>query len=77
MPTTELPSGDVLRVRATEDLKLDGGTWHLAVDEKSTGALPHTVLIAPGGKVLYSRFGPCEPLEIGKAIVGYLGRTCK
>jgi peroxiredoxin len=48
-----------------------------AVDAKSTGALPHTVLIAPGGEVLYSRSGPCEPLEIRKAIVGYLGRTFK
>ena len=48
-----------------------------AVDEKSTGALPHTILIAPGGKVLYSKSGPCEPLEIKQAIVGYLGRTYK
>ena len=48
-----------------------------AVDEKSSGALPHTILIAPGGKVLYSKSGPCEPLEIKKAIVGYLGRTYK
>jgi peroxiredoxin len=46
-----------------------------AVDDKSTGALPHTILIAPGGKILYSRSGPCEPREIRKAIVGYLGRT--
>ena len=48
-----------------------------AVDEKSSGPLPHTVLIAPGGKVLYSKSGPCEPMEIKKAIVGYLGRTYK
>ena len=48
-----------------------------AVDEKSSGALPHTILIAPGGVVLYSKSGPCEPLEIKKAIVGYLGRTYK
>jgi peroxiredoxin len=46
-----------------------------AVDEKSSGAMPHTILIAPGGKVLYRKSGPCEPLEIKKAIVGYLGRT--
>jgi thiol-disulfide isomerase/thioredoxin len=46
-----------------------------AVDEKSTGALPHTLLVAPGGKVLYSKSGPVEPLEVKKAIVGYLGRT--
>ncbi len=48
-----------------------------AVDEKSSGAVPHTILIAPGGKVLYRKSGPCEPLEIKKAIVGYLGRTYK
>ncbi len=46
-----------------------------AVDEKCAGAVPHTILIAPGGKVLYRKSGPCEPLEIKKAIVGYLGRT--
>lgn len=46
-----------------------------AVDAKSTGALPHTLLIAPGGKILYSKSGPVDPLEMKKAIVGYLGRT--
>ena len=29
MPTSELPSGGILRVRVTEDLELDGGTWEL------------------------------------------------
>lgn len=48
-----------------------------AVDEKSSGPLPHTVLVAPGGKVLYRKSGACEPMEIKKAIVGYLGRTYK
>jgi len=48
-----------------------------AVDDKSTGALPHTILVAPGGKVLYSKSGPCEPMAIKRAIVGYLGRTYK
>jgi peroxiredoxin len=48
-----------------------------AVDEKSTGALPHTILIAPGGKVLYSKSGACDPLEVKRAVVGYLGRTYK
>ncbi len=48
-----------------------------AVDEKSSGALPHTILVAPGGKVLYSKSGPCDPLAIKRAIVGYLGRTYK
>lgn len=48
-----------------------------AVDEKSAGPLPHTILVAPGGKVLYRKSGPCEPLEVKKAVVGYLGRTYK
>ncbi len=48
-----------------------------AVDEKSPGPVPHTILVAPGGKVLYRKSGTCEPLEIKKAIVGYLGRTYK
>ncbi|MEI8374139.1 MAG: redoxin domain-containing protein [Planctomycetota bacterium] len=48
-----------------------------AVDEKSSGPVPHTILIAPGGKVLYRKSGPCEPLAIKRAIVDYLGRTYK
>jgi arylsulfatase A-like enzyme len=46
-----------------------------AVDKTSSGPLPQTILIAPGGKVLYRKSGPCEPREIQKTIVGYLGRT--
>ncbi len=48
-----------------------------AVDKNSAGPVPHTLLVAPGGKVLYRKSGPCEPLEIKKAIVEYLGRTYK
>ncbi len=49
-----------------------------AVDEKSSGAVPHTILIAPGGKILYrSPSGPCDPLAIKKAVVDYMGRTYK
>jgi thiol-disulfide isomerase/thioredoxin len=48
-----------------------------AVDKKSPGPVPYTVLIAPGGKVLYRHSGPCEPLVIKRAIVDYLGRTYK
>jgi peroxiredoxin len=46
-----------------------------AVDEKSTGAMPHTLLVAPRGKIIYRKSGPIDPLELKKAIVGYLGRT--
>jgi len=48
-----------------------------AVDEKASGPVPHTILIAPGGKVLYRKSGPCEPLAIKRAIVDYLGSTYK
>jgi thiol-disulfide isomerase/thioredoxin len=46
-----------------------------AVDEKSEGPLPHTILVAPGGKVLYRKSGPCDPPAIRKAVIDYLGRT--
>lgn len=48
-----------------------------AVDPKASGPVPHTILVAPGGKVLYRKSGPCEPLAIRRAIVEYLGRTYK
>jgi hypothetical protein len=47
------------------------------VDREAEGNLPHTILLAPGGKVLDRKSGPCEPLAIRRAIVGYLGRTHK
>jgi peroxiredoxin len=48
-----------------------------AVDGKSEGSLPHTILVAPGGKVLYRKSGPCDPPAIRKAVLDYLGRTYK
>jgi len=48
-----------------------------AVDEKASGPVPHTILVAPGGKVLYRKSGSCEPLAIKRAVVDYLGRTYK
>ncbi len=46
-----------------------------AIDKDWSGALPHTILIAPGGKIIYSKTGQFDPLELKRAIVGYLGRT--
>ena len=46
-----------------------------ALDKDWPGALPYTLLIAPGGKVLYRKTGAIEPLEVKRAIVEYLGRT--
>jgi hypothetical protein len=48
-----------------------------AVDEKAAGPVPHTILVAPGGKVLYRKSGSCQPLAIKRAVVDYLGRTYK
>jgi len=46
-----------------------------ALDPKWPGPLPYTVLIAPGGKVIYRQHGPLEPLKVKRAIVEFLGRT--
>lgn len=48
-----------------------------AVDPKWEGAIPYTLIVKPGGEVLYRHLGTIEPLEVKKAIVGYLGRTYK
>jgi peroxiredoxin len=46
-----------------------------ALDQEWPGPVPYTVVIAPGGKVLYRKSGQIDPLELKRAIVGYLGRT--
>ena len=48
-----------------------------AVDPKWEGGLPYTLLIKPGGEILYSHLGEIDPLELKKAIVGVLGRYFK
>lgn len=45
-----------------------------AVDPKWQGALPHTLLVAPGGEVVYRSQGAFDTLALRKAIVGWLGR---
>jgi peroxiredoxin len=46
-----------------------------ALDNEWHGPVPHTILVAPGGEVLYRQTGAFDPLELKKAIVAYLGRT--
>jgi peroxiredoxin len=46
-----------------------------ALDKQWPGPLPHTLVVAPGGKVIYRHTGTLDPLELKQAIVGYLGRT--
>lgn len=48
-----------------------------ALDKEWAGALPHTMLVAPDGKVIYRVTGPIKALELKKAIVGWLGRYYK
>ncbi len=45
-----------------------------AVDPSWPGALPYTLLVAPGGQVLYRSTGVFDPLELKTAIIGHLGR---
>jgi thiol-disulfide isomerase/thioredoxin len=45
-----------------------------AVDSKWLGALPHTIVVAPGGRVIYRSEGAFDTLMLRKAIVEWLGR---
>lgn len=40
-----------------------------AVDPKWQGALPYTILVEPGGKIVYAKQGPINPRLMKKAIV--------
>jgi peroxiredoxin len=46
-----------------------------ALDREWPGPVPYTLLIAPGGKIVYRKTGSIDPLEVKRAIVTYLGRT--
>ena len=58
-------------IAATEDRDRFGD----ALAKEWPGPVPYTILIAPGGKVIYRHGGPIDPLEVKRAIVAYLGRT--
>jgi peroxiredoxin len=45
-----------------------------AVDASWEGAIPYTLLIAPGGRIIYRQMGLIDPLEVKKTVVGVLGR---
>ena len=48
-----------------------------ALDKDLLGGVPCTLLIEPGGKVIYRRLGLIEPLDLKKTIVEYVGRYYK
>jgi peroxiredoxin len=45
------------------------------IDKEWQGPIPHTVLIAPGGKIIYRQTNAIEPIEVRKAVVDFIGRT--
>jgi len=45
-----------------------------AVDKNWSGSLPYTMLVAPGGQVVYSHPGVIDPLEVKKEIMLKIGR---
>ncbi len=45
-----------------------------AVDKESPGGIPYTILVEPGGEIIYRRIGLIEPLELKRTIVESLGR---
>jgi peroxiredoxin len=46
-----------------------------ALDQEWPGPVPYTLLITPGGKIVYRKVGAIDPLEVKRAIVAYLGRS--
>jgi thiol-disulfide isomerase/thioredoxin len=45
-----------------------------AIDSRWQGNLPYTMLVAPGGEVVYQHAGIIDPLEVKQAVVKELGR---
>ena len=43
-----------------------------AIDKQWPGPVPYTMVIGPGGKVVYRKSGAFDPLELKRAIVGQL-----
>jgi hypothetical protein len=48
-----------------------------AIDKDWQGALPYTLLIKPGGEIIYKKAGAIDALELKKVIVQQLGRYYK
>lgn len=45
-----------------------------AIDPKWQGALPYTLLVKPGGEIVYAKQGTIDPYEMKKQVVAQLGR---
>lgn len=83
--TMDDPEKEAAALKVLKDLHVSATNYILGfkdrdkfaelLDKEWPGPLPHTVMIAPGGKVLYRKTGAMDPLEVKRAIVGHLGRT--
>lgn len=62
--------------RTTNNYLFDGDTDALAeaLDPEWEGTLPYTVLIAPGGEIIFRHSGEIDPVELKSVIVERLGR---
>jgi peroxiredoxin len=45
-----------------------------AIDKKWEGSLPYTIFVGPGGKIIYSKPGIIDALQLKKVIVENIGR---
>jgi thiol-disulfide isomerase/thioredoxin len=66
-----------LHVAATNYLPMVESKDKLAdiLDKEWKGPVPYTILVAPGGKVIYRKANSIEPLEVRRVIADFLGRT--
>jgi hypothetical protein len=44
------------------------------VDKAWPGSLPYTIIVEPGGEILFKQLGVIDPGKVRKIIVDYLGR---
>ncbi|WP_165251848.1 redoxin domain-containing protein [Paludisphaera soli] len=65
------------RVAATNYIldSADRDAFAEALDPKWPGPVPYTLILAPGGEVVYRKSGGVDPLEVRRAIVSKIGRT--
>jgi hypothetical protein len=62
--------------RATNHYLSDGSTDDLAaaLDKEMPGPIPHTILVAPGGKIVYRHNGVIDRAETVNAILDQMNR---
>lgn len=79
------PDQKAAALKQLKELHLSAENYLSTIDDKDKladlldkdwqGPLPHTVIIAPGGKIVYRHNGPIDPLEVRRAVVDKIGRT--